>query len=345
MAPPNAILGQTSFGQDPLLPGLPIDSFGFHVPRTPTVFSVTMSQDGTRLLFTVGYGGLTTLANFTHVMFNVYFAPISAANQAAIADPTTAANFFRNATLVNTISAPIGGGNATFSDTRFVTTDGWFWATAINQLGYESEPTIPYRSPAAGTLINLAIPPNVSGQAVSKTTVTVDGLTYSKVKASCIVPSNNTGVISVTVTNTGAGYTSPPTVSFSGGLAAGGTAATGSAVINTLGQVVGVQISNSGSGYVSAPTVVFGSGAAAAQAYLGYSTAFDGFQLYLTNYFAGSQVEGPYVNASNSVPGTTITGMFLMIPDPGHTTTFTFVSVSRAGVRSLSGAPTATLIV
>ena len=66
-----------------------------------------------------------------------------------------------------------------------------------------------------------------------------------------------------TVTSGGSGYTSAPSVSFSGG---GGTGAAGTATINASGQVTGVTITAGGTGYVTAPTIVFsggnGSGAA-----------------------------------------------------------------------------------
>ncbi len=61
----------------------------------------------------------------------------------------------------------------------------------------------------------------------------------------------------VTITAGGSGYTSPPTVTFSGG---GATAqATGIALL-TGGVVTGVEITSSGNGYTSAPTVTFSGG-------------------------------------------------------------------------------------
>lgn len=69
------------------------------------------------------------------------------------------------------------------------------------------------------------------------------------------------GVASVTVSNGGSGYTSAPTVAFTGG---GGTGAAGTAVLGTganEGKVVSVTITNPGSGYTSAPTVAFSGGA------------------------------------------------------------------------------------
>jgi hypothetical protein len=67
----------------------------------------------------------------------------------------------------------------------------------------------------------------------------------------------------ITVTNGGSGYTSAPTVSFTGG---GGSGATATATVSS-GIVTAVTITDAGSGYTSAPTVAFtgggGSGAAA----------------------------------------------------------------------------------
>ena len=61
----------------------------------------------------------------------------------------------------------------------------------------------------------------------------------------------------VTITAGGSGYTSPPTVVFSGGGAV--TQATGIALLSG-GMVTGVEITSSGNGYTSAPTVSFSGG-------------------------------------------------------------------------------------
>lgn len=335
----------------PIIPGPSDTLLNGYVPPVPNVFSVGYSQDTTAFQFTVGYTGqaYALTSRFVGLTFNVYFLPLSGAPAAAIANPQLALGFYKNATLVESIGAPAVTGIVTFTNSRFLTVDGWFWATASNPNGQSSTPTMPYRSPAGQNLINFAIPPNVSNPAVSKTSPTVDGEVYSLVKASATVPSNNTGVINVVMNAFGSGYApgAGTTVAFSNGLAPGGTQAAGTPIVNPSGQITGVQLSTSGNGYVSPPTVTFtGAGSnAAGTALLGSSTNFDGFQLYLTNYLAGGQTEGPYVTSGGAAPGTTIFSQFYMIPDGVNTTTFTFVSVSRAGVRSTSGAPTATLIV
>ena len=69
-------------------------------------------------------------------------------------------------------------------------------------------------------------------------------------------------ITSVTVTDGGSGYTSVPTIAFSGG---GGTGAAATAVVEG-GVVVRIEVTNNGSGYTSVPTIAFsgggGSGAA-----------------------------------------------------------------------------------
>ena len=68
----------------------------------------------------------------------------------------------------------------------------------------------------------------------------------------------NGGIGGVLITNPGAGYSVPPTVTFTspGG---GGTTATGTAVISA-GAVTQVLMTNWGSGYSTVPTVTFGAG-------------------------------------------------------------------------------------
>ena len=71
---------------------------------------------------------------------------------------------------------------------------------------------------------------------------------------------NPGGVTVVTVTEQGAGYTSAPTVAFSGG---GGSGAQAVAVLGTganAGKVVAINVTDPGTGYTSAPTVALSGG-------------------------------------------------------------------------------------
>lgn len=70
-------------------------------------------------------------------------------------------------------------------------------------------------------------------------------------------PAVTPGVSAVTVSNGGTGFTTAPTVTFTGG---GGTGATGFATIDSDGKIAGVTITNAGSGYTSAPGVSFSGG-------------------------------------------------------------------------------------
>lgn len=78
----------------------------------------------------------------------------------------------------------------------------------------------------------------------------------------------------VAVSVGGSGYTSAPTVTFTGG---GGTGAAATALIND-GQVVGVIMTNNGSGYTSAPTIGFTGGGGTG------ATATAQFQLPVSNH-------------------------------------------------------------
>ena len=83
------------------------------------------------------------------------------------------------------------------------------------------------------------------------------------------------GVASVSVSNTGTGYSQGATVSFTAPDVAGGTVATGHATLvangnNSFG-VTGIVIDNAGTGYLSAPTVTVSTATAVAVAATGNS--------------------------------------------------------------------------
>jgi len=65
-------------------------------------------------------------------------------------------------------------------------------------------------------------------------------------------------VTSATITNNGVGYTSAPSIQFSGGGAT--TQATGHTTINAFGQVTSIVIDTAGSGYTSTPLITFSGG-------------------------------------------------------------------------------------
>jgi hypothetical protein len=70
---------------------------------------------------------------------------------------------------------------------------------------------------------------------------------------------NSIGALGVNISNGGSGYTSAPSVTFSGG---GGNGATANAIIQN-GSVVGVNVISGGNGYTALPTVAFSGGGGA----------------------------------------------------------------------------------
>jgi hypothetical protein len=70
------------------------------------------------------------------------------------------------------------------------------------------------------------------------------------------IPSYYRYVSQLTIDNAGSGYSSEPTLTFSGG---GGTGATGTAEVYS-GEIVGVKVTNPGTGYTSSPTVTISGG-------------------------------------------------------------------------------------
>jgi|GEM_PF-6918000 len=100
-------------------------------------------------------------------------------------------------------------------------------------------------------------------------------------------PSLTMVVTDVTITNPGGGYTSPPTVSFTGG---GGSGAAGIATIMG-GGVTGVTITNPGSGYTSPPTVSFTGGGGSGAA--GSPTTAGGLTAAVANVFNDPTINDP----------------------------------------------------
>ena len=111
-------------------------------------------------------------------------------------------------------------------------------------------------------------------------------------------------LVNIKVTNPGSGYTTAPTVSFTGG---GGTGATANATV-AGGKVTGFTITNPGSGYTSAPAVVLtgaGTGAAAmatVSKLCGYNLPEGRTWITFQGYVSGF----PFNFAANSVVQSTV---------------------------------------
>ncbi len=119
---------------------------------------------------------------------------------------------------------------------------------------------------AAATLLNLI--QNLNGAYVYPGGAAIDTTNLNvRVPQSLLAPPGS-GVTSVALTGSGAGYIGEPYVVFSGG--GGGTGATARAVINpAAGTVTAIQITNPGFGYTTAPTVALAGGGYTAAATLG----------------------------------------------------------------------------
>lgn len=133
------------------------------------------------------------------------------------------------------------------------------------------------------------------------------------------------GVDSITITNGGSSYETPPTVEFSGG---GGTGAAGTAVL-TADAVTSVTITDPGTGYTSAPTVAFTGGGGAdaagtavltATAHVYSVTVTEGGQGYAsapTVVFTGGG--GTLAAATATLAGDAVASIAVDTPGSGYT--------------------------
>ena len=97
----------------------------------------------------------------------------------------------------------------------------------------------------------------------------------------------NSGISTVIVSNRGKGYATIPTVTFTGGVGAGGTSAIAESTITDDGKVQSVQFVNTGSNYTEAPTVSFS----------GISTT--GIGTYLYNEIVTGSISGTKARVKN----------------------------------------------
>jgi hypothetical protein len=310
---------------------------GFQQVAPPSKFTVQAASDKKSLVFTVG-DPLTSPTRRNKATYRVYFVPIGLAPPGRIARPNVARELFGQSTMITSASAPQNGGFVQMFSTTYAGLDGWFFATAVNGLGVESDPVGPVRNPIIG-LNDTRIPPDVSSPAVVFEDDGLDPAGRQIVKAvcSCQVPYQTQGVSLTTVTNGGVGYTADFQVTYTGG---GGSGASGLAHV-AGGAVDFVEMIAAGSGYTTNPTPDFSAGdgtGAAGTTSLTTTGSFQGVQIYLGNYFqAGIIVEGPMITGGTAPqPGTTISGDFLLLADtpPPHDVKFYFVSVSQTGTRT-----------
>lgn len=99
------------------------------------------------------------------------------------------------------------------------------------------------------------------------------------------------GVLSVTITGGGTYTGTVPGVTFAAA-PAGGTTATGTAILNGAGTaVVGVLITNPGAGYLTAPAVTFSTGGATGTAVLSSAGSSAGSEVAATTNLSGETIQ------------------------------------------------------
>jgi len=146
-----------------------------------------------------------------------------------------------------------------------------------------------------------------SGGAASGKQVCWDGGYQNQIPSgyntSCQATSGNS-VIGVNLISPGAGYTSAPTVTLSGGGGSGATAVANTATAS--GVITSVTLTNGGSGYTAQPNVTISPAGATFQAIVS-SQAVTGVQLSGSNY-CYSTTAAPTISFSNSPTGSNASG-------------------------------------
>ena len=173
--------------------------------------------------------------------------------------------------------------------------------------GYVVAPTVTISAPnsANGVQATAVATITTGSGGITAINVTAGGTGYTAVPGVIIGAPNITGgtqatayatisagaVVSITIVNSGSGYTTAPSITFSSGAAAA------TAVVAT-GQVNSITLTNAGSGYTSAPTITLsappsGTTATALASYITFATGT--VSIAVTNGGTG------YTNAANTV--------------------------------------------
>ena len=320
----------------------PIFGPGFNQVRPPSIFRPGFSADKKTVIFTIGDPFLPPIRR-NKSQYRLYFAPIGLASPSRIVQPFGANGAFGQATMTGSASAPQNGGTVQIRDGTFSGLDGWYFGTAVNGLGIESDPVGPVRTPIVGAN-DTRIPPDVTSPVLTLTDAGLDpaGRQIIKATAEAVVPYQSSSVEETFVTNGGSGYTGSFQVTYTGG---GGSGAVGMAHA-AGGAVESVEMIAQGTGFTSNPVPDFSQGAgtgAAGTASITTTGSIGGVQIYFGNYFEeGILVEGPIITGAKAfpTPGRVIRSDFLLLADspPTHGVKFYFVAISQTGARTPSPA-------
>lgn len=310
----------------------------------PSVFDVKFSADKSTLIFIVGDPPVQRNRR-NKASYRIYFAPIDLASPARIASPFVAFAVFQQATHFIAVDAPQNGGLVTVTDSTKVGLDGWFFATATNLFGIESDFVGPIRNPIVGTN-DERIAPDVMTPVATASDGGLDpwGRQLVKISLQARVPSQSQGVSTVEMENGGQDYTHDFPVTFTN--AVGDTTGHGAYAMARIrdSRVLFIEMIQAGQDYTIAPIVVLDAGdgiGAQARAFLTTTGSFSSFQIYLFNYFQhGDLVEGPTYSRQLPRPRDLVHGEFLLYPDapPAHIARLYFVSLSQVSSRRIDPA-------
>jgi hypothetical protein len=320
----------------------PIFGPGFNQVRPPSIFKAGFSADKKTVVFTIGDPFAPAIRR-NKAQYRLYFAPIGLASPSRIVQPSIALGVFFQSTMVGSVSAPQNGGTVQISDPTFSGLDGWYYGTAVNGLGIESNPVGPVRTPIVG-LNDTRIPPDVTDPTAVFTDAGFDpaGRQIIKATVTAVVPYQSSGVEATFVSNGGIGYSGDFQVTYTGG---GGSGALGTAHV-AGGSVDFVQMTAHGVGYTSNPIPDFSAGdgtGASGTTSISINGSLGGVQIYLNDYNqSGILVEGPLITGPKTfpTPGSTIRSDFLLLADspPAHSVKFYFIAISQTGARTDSPA-------
>lgn len=168
---------------------------------------------------------------------------------------------------------PLNGPRLGASATALITAAGPVSTITLTNggTGYTSAPTVTIGGTGTGATASATVTFSVSSITLSSggtgypdpgTTVTISAPPSGGTQATATATVTGGVVTGIVITNAGSGYTSPPTITFSGGAGTGAAA-----TANMTGTVSSIQLTSGGTNYVASPTVTIsgggGSGAAA----------------------------------------------------------------------------------
>jgi hypothetical protein len=157
-------------------------------PPKPLNFSVGLSGDRQHVLFRlkdVLYPQIRTIIS----EYRVYFISIDTISPSDIAQPELAKRAFAQAQLAGYSPPSSRPGLLEWeSDRQWAGQDGWFFATTVNIMGLESDPTPPARAPGADSIGDSAVPGDVTAFQVTLRGEYVAGRSYVRVYVSAVCP-------------------------------------------------------------------------------------------------------------------------------------------------------------